>query len=206
MKNSKNIRLIELLIVTAVAFGATLFKSVCILLTGAEFTYSEFIKYPMIFMGSLTVNKLAITALVIYFIIKPGRSLKELGFSWYWTDFFLSIVLLIVVELATRLCSYLLYEVYYVTTNNYLYAAPKNIGFIKGGINVWSVADKLVNPFFEEFFFRAYIISEVKFLTNNLGLAFFISVTLQGMCHLYQGFGSALIVSVSFIIFSLYYI
>lgn len=207
MRNSKNIRLIEFLIVTAVAFGSQIFTSVCAQLTGAELDYNQYAKYPMISWGAIIVRDLAIIALVIYLIIRQGRNLKELGFSWLWKDFIISIVLVLLAYIAMILCGILLSQGYYMIIGTQLNLHPKNTEFIKTGISFWSVAAMgLVNPFYEEIIVRCYTISEVIFLTDNVGLAFFISVIIQSAYHLYQGFVPALLLSAMFTVFSLYYI
>ena len=207
MKNSKNIRLIEFLIVIAVAFGSQIFTSVCIQLTGAELYYNnQYAKYPLIFFGGSIVLNLAIIALVIYLIIRQGRNLKELGFSLLWKDFIISIVLAFVAYIVTIFGGIILSKGYYMIIGMKLNLHPKNTEFLKAGINLWSVTAMLVNPFYEEIIVRCYIISEVKFLTNSVALALFLSVIIQSTYHLYQGFVPALLLTGMFTVFSLYYI
>ncbi|MGF2040466.1 MAG: CPBP family intramembrane glutamic endopeptidase [Nostoc sp. CmiVER01] len=206
MRNSKNIRLIEFLIVIAVAFGSAIFGSVCVQLTGAELYYNEYAKYPMIYWGTTIVRQLAIIALVIYLIIRQGRNIKELGFSWLWKDLIISIVLAFMAYIAGIVWWLILSQGYYMIIGTKLNIHPNNIEFLKKGINFWSVTAMLINPFYEELIIRCYTIFEVKFLTNSVGLAVFISVIIQSTYHLYQGFVPALLLSAMFAVFSLYYI
>jgi membrane protease YdiL (CAAX protease family) len=63
----------------------------------------------------------------------------------------------------------------------------------------------IVNPLFEELIVRAYLMSEIKALTNSWTLATALSVLVQASYHLYYGWAGALSLAFEFLVFSLYY-
>ncbi len=63
-----------------------------------------------------------------------------------------------------------------------------------------------VNPFFEELLVRAFLITEIEAIFANTNLAATMSIVLQTTYHLYQGIRSALALSSSFTLFTLYYV
>ncbi|MFH7024863.1 MAG: CPBP family intramembrane glutamic endopeptidase [Heteroscytonema crispum UTEX LB 1556] len=205
MKNSNSLRLIELLLVIAVAFGSKIFDSVCIELTQYQIIQPD-ATYAIIRFGSKIISDLAAIFLLVYILFRQGRNLSEIGFSFVWKDLISSILLAITAFIAYSLCWVVTYYAYYFATQNTLHATSKNIEIFKTGITFLSVAAMLVNPFYEELIVRAYTISEVKYLTNDTNLAIFLSVVIQSTYHLYQGFLSTWLLVPMFIIFSIYYI
>jgi membrane protease YdiL (CAAX protease family) len=63
-----------------------------------------------------------------------------------------------------------------------------------------------LNPFFEEMLVRGFLITEVAEEFGNSTLAIILSVGLQSSYHLYQGIPSAVALSSSFLLFSLYFV
>jgi membrane protease YdiL (CAAX protease family) len=74
-----------------------------------------------------------------------------------------------------------------------------------GHVGFTALLYQLLNPFFEELIVRAYVITELKALTNNITLAVAVSVVLQTSYHFYQGSINALSSSGIFLVYSLYY-
>ena len=64
---------------------------------------------------------------------------------------------------------------------------------------------QFVNPFFEELIVRAYLMTELKYLTGNMALAILGSVVVQCSYHFYQGAPAAISHLGTFLLFSLYY-
>src|SRR5262249_26285107 len=77
--------------------------------------------------------------------------------------------------------------------------------FFGAGVSIPMLLFLALNPFFEEIIARAYVITELRFLPNNVHLAVAASVVLQMSYHLYQGVPAALASWVLFLLFSLYY-
>jgi membrane protease YdiL (CAAX protease family) len=63
----------------------------------------------------------------------------------------------------------------------------------------------VVNPFFEELLVRAYLMTEIEYLTGNINIAIVVSVLLQTSYHYYQGAVAPLFLSIGFMFFSFYY-
>lgn len=130
---------------------------------------------------------------------------QQLGVSIIWKDVPISIV----IAIAGYLTFYGLYLIIYfgyafITHHSLAYKNSPNL--LSGGITAWTIAFVLLNPFFEELIVRAYIISEVKFLIGTGSLAVALSVGVQTLYHLYQGFHVAVAMAGLFLLFSLYYL
>ncbi len=63
----------------------------------------------------------------------------------------------------------------------------------------------LLNPFFEELIVRAYLMTELKFLTGSWAVAGIVSVLLQASYHLYYGWSRASTLVFLFVVFAIYY-
>jgi membrane protease YdiL (CAAX protease family) len=87
-----------------------------------------------------------------------------------------------------------------------LNAQPQNVEFLKTEITVAAILLMIVNPVYEELIARAYVITEMQFLTGSRFVALVASVALQSSYHLYQGALSAGMLAVPFTIFSIYFI
>ena len=73
------------------------------------------------------------------------------------------------------------------------------------GLNAWTLALVLVNPFFEEWIARGFVIREVEALTGKAGVAVAASVLLQAAYHTYQGPVLTVAVAANFLVWSLFY-
>lgn len=62
-----------------------------------------------------------------------------------------------------------------------------------------------INPFFEELIVRAYLMTEVKRLTNRGMAAILVSTVVQTSYHFYQGGAAAIAHGATFLAFSFYY-
>jgi membrane protease YdiL (CAAX protease family) len=63
----------------------------------------------------------------------------------------------------------------------------------------------VVNPFLEELIVRAYLMTEVEYLSGSINLAIILSVLIQASYHYYQGAIAPLVISVGFTIFAFSY-
>ncbi|QUH28562.1 CPBP family intramembrane metalloprotease [Vallitalea guaymasensis] len=64
----------------------------------------------------------------------------------------------------------------------------------------------VINPLFEELIVRSFFIEKIEALTNSSLVAIILSIILQLLPHIYQGFIALIYLGVMFTIFSLYYI
>jgi membrane protease YdiL (CAAX protease family) len=86
------------------------------------------------------------------------------------------------------------------------YLVPKSMhGYFGFGISILSVAFVCLNPFFEELIVRGYLMSEIVDLGGSGVLAVVASIALQSSYHLYQGFANAVVVAITFAVFSVYF-
>jgi len=72
--------------------------------------------------------------------------------------------------------------------------------------SIWTLLFTFVNPFFEKLLVRAFVITEFEHLFQSTAMAVFLSVSLQGSYHLYQGWSGAVAVSTIFALFSIYHV
>ncbi len=204
-QNTKSIRLIELLLVLIIAFGSSIFQSLCLEITQYEIQYPLDSVYALTIWGSKIISNLAAIFLLIYILFRQERNIFDLGFSWVWKDLIYSIL---IAAIAFFMCGLSWLGIEYIHSfwsQESLRIIPNNLEILQSGITFWSITAMVVNPFYEELILRAFTITEVKNITNNHILAFLLSVILQSTYHLYQGFLSAVFLIPMFIIFSLYY-
>lgn len=202
-QNNKVHRLGGLILVIFVVFVPSIFSSTYTLLTGKQLYNPEAI-------GAINcygiISDLIIIAILIYVLSRHGSNLKKIGLSLSWKDFPRSVLLAVIVYGAYLIYYYGSYYIYYFLTGHILDASPKNINFLQTEITIWSLLYLLTNCISEELVARAYIISEVEYLTKKRNIAIFLSVLLQTAYHLYQGLYSAGALGFMFLIYSLYYI
>ena len=73
------------------------------------------------------------------------------------------------------------------------------------GIFFTTILFQFINPFFEELIVRAYLMTEVRRLTNSVTKAVLISTVLQASYHFYQGGPAAIAHGAEFLILAIYY-
>ena len=73
------------------------------------------------------------------------------------------------------------------------------------GISIATILFQVLNPFFEELIVRAYVITEIRWLTKSAVSAVIVSSLLQTSYHFYQGVPAALADGATFLVFSIYY-
>jgi len=85
--------------------------------------------------------------------------------------------------------------------------ADTRVGQIVFGGTIYgaTILFQFLNPFFEELIVRAYVMTEIRFLTNSTYKAIVVSTLLQTSYHFYQGGAMALAESASFLVFSIFY-
>ena len=142
----------------------------------------------------------------MYILFRRGRNLKEIGFSFSWKDFRISLLLFLIIILASNLYDYIGYNSFRLTATRALNLKPKNIYLWQTPITIWYLFYWLIGPFYEELIVRAYLISEIEYLTRKTYLAVILSIVLQTSYHLYLGHISVIFLTLTFLIYSLYYV
>lgn len=198
--NERWLRIFELILICTVAVGGSLLAS----------GYSLFglpVDRPS---GSLQwsyaiLNQCAALALLWYILFRGGKSFSEIGLrlkigdiGWSLVLYFAGAVVYAYVHTALYYCG--------LTAVNTEAAGGKVADYLfGGGIFVATLILQVINPFFEELIVRAYLITEVRQLTNSAVIAVCCSTALQISYHLYQGIPLAISEGAMFFIWSLYY-
>lgn len=196
------LRIIEISIVCAVAFGASIFASFYILFNPEGFPVSA---GPFKWIYSIGRAAFALV-LLWYVLLRRAKGFADIGFSWKGkSDFGWSIVLSIAGSLAFNS---LYAAIYYSGLTSSTHASTSsNVArlLFSSGIGFATIAYQFVNPFFEELIVRAYVMTEVENLTKSATKAILISTLLQTSYHFYQGVPAALSHAGTFLVFSIYY-
>jgi membrane protease YdiL (CAAX protease family) len=100
---------------------------------------------------------------------------------------------------------YVLLAVLAVALTGHPYRPIRPVTVLDLGLNAWTLALVLVNPFFEEWIVRGFVIREVDALTGAAWKAVAASVLLQVAYHTYQGPLPALSLAANFLVWSVYY-
>jgi membrane protease YdiL (CAAX protease family) len=136
--------------------------------------------------------------LILYVIYKGHRNIKDYGFSFEWDDLFKGLVLLLVASLFSNSVTFI-FEKLGIT-----YFNPQNIDAFSNRISFTYILVILINPWFEELL-RAYLITEIKFITDSRILSVIITVILQGSYHIYQGWFAMFVIMIDFLFYSIYF-
>lgn len=196
----RQLRIVEVILVCVLAFGASVLTSI----------YSLFGDRLGSSIGSLSwtnsiLHECSALGLVCYFLLRRSKSFADLGLGWRWKDIPWSLALYFVGVAAVSVTYRAIH--YSGLTSTSLQGASAEVGqhLFGGGVFVPALLLPCINPFFEELIVRAYLITEVRELTNSLGKAIACSVLLQTSYHFYQGVPLAISYAPQFLIWSLYY-
>jgi membrane protease YdiL (CAAX protease family) len=198
----KRLRALELGLVILVVFSQLIAISLYAVLSGASLNGSSPGR-AFTLVGILA--ELGGLALLAYVLFRQGRSLASLGLSFSWKDIPKSVTV-IILSYVGFIIWWIVISRIYRSLGRPVNSAPRNVEFLASMLSVWGVAFLLLNPFFEELIARAYVISEIEFLSGSSTLAVLCSVVLQFSYHLYQGLVPALLTISLFTVFSLYYV
>jgi membrane protease YdiL (CAAX protease family) len=195
-------RFIELLLVCLIAFGTSVLSS----LHAVSSYYPDAAGSPGNYRWFYSLSREASCLWLLWYVLRrSGRTVRDLGMVWARTDVPWSILI--------RLIAFGAFEAVYHSVlalgNAGVIAAPASVNVNRhlfgDSVALLAFVFQLVNPFFEELIVRAYVMTEVKYLTNSWGKAIFVSTALQSIYHLYQGVPSALGHAAGFLVFSIYY-
>jgi len=195
----RRIRIFELLLVTSVAFAGPVYGSFYYSLDGValprnagQHTYS-------------LINEWLGLSVLAYVLFRQGRHLSDIGFGFNWLDLPRALAVAAVGYVAFYLCFLAIYYGWFALSGT-VPVTPDIGDKVFGARFYWSALIlALINPFFEELIVRAYLMTEVKFLTGSAALSIATSVGFQTLYHLYQGMLLALAEAALFLVFALYF-
>ena len=199
---NKRIRALEFGLIFLIVFSPLLVVSVYAVSTNSSLAGST---PGRAFTISGILSELGGLALLYYVLFRQGRNLTSIGFGFSWKDIPKSILVFGLAYLAL-IVWWLVILAVYAGFGRVANPAPRNVEFMSSMLSVSGVLFLLVNPFFEELLARAYVISEVQFLTGSSVLAVLASVIIQSAYHLYQGVIPAVLTVLLFTVFSLYFL
>lgn len=194
LSTKKRERLIDLLLLLAVSYFSSLIFSIYIFKTGKAIQYTD-INFPV-----NIYNRLLSLGVLFYILYKQRRSISEFGLSFKMKDIWHSILIIITIFISYMLIGLILRFFF-----GNIDTSSNNIQFVKTN-SFWVILYIFINPIFEELILRGYLITELRFLIENVYLAVFISVFIQSIANLHQGIISVVYLSVTFLILSLYFV
>ncbi|HEV2437409.1 MAG TPA: CPBP family intramembrane glutamic endopeptidase [Verrucomicrobiae bacterium] len=197
----RQMRIIELVLVCGIAFGSSILSSLYEV-SGHVFSSPSRSEFSWM-IGNLREG--LCLGLLWYVLRRRGRTFYDLGLSWTWADAGWSLPL----KLAGSAGFYAVFFVFDFTGLSSVdtTTATGHVGYYLFGNHVAFTAILLqfLNPFFEELIVRAYMMTEIRQLTNSMTKAVLLSTVLQTSYHFYQGAPVALAHGATFLIFSIYY-
>ena len=199
----KSLRIFELVLVTGIAFAATIFISIYSLFSG-DFTNAARTGQVPVFYG--LIYELLALAVLCYVLFRQGRTLRQVGLTFSWKDIPVSILLCVIAYVAFCVCYIAIHYGYYYVAGRMLIPPNQPQTYLNAGVTIGTVVFILINPIYEELIVRAYTISEVTFLTGSSVVAVAASVILQVSYHLYQGIPAAIALGAGFLVLSIYFV
>lgn len=148
------------------------------------------------------LKQLTCLALLVYVLRRKGQTLGDIGLRIGPNDLAHAGLLIIASWFAYQIPRGFAIYIYRLAGHE-----PKPyLSSLAGAGLAIPIIFALVNPFFEELIVRAFLISEVMFLTGSAALAVAVSTILQTSYHLYQGIPNAIGHGFVFLMFSVYYV
>lgn len=193
------LRWFELFLVLLVAFGAFIFSSIHWLVLG-ETTQNNFQSFSS---ATGILHESSCLLLLGYILYRRKLRFADIGLRWSWRQVGTGLVVTVV--------SWIVYwgGASIVT---FAHRAIYGASMIGQAAQVNSVHPSLLaipfvlmNPFFEELIVRAYLMTEMRFLTNSRTLAVLLSTAVQTTYHLYYGWVRALSIMFVFLVYSIYF-
>lgn len=196
----RQMEILEVVLVCVMAFGVSILGSVY-LFFGSTYGHSHD-SYAWAGQG---LREGSCIALVWYLLQRRGKSFRDLGLGWSLKDFGWSIVL----AFASRAAFYVVFSAIHfsglapVDSKEVFHSVGQYL--FGSGIFFTTILIQFINPFFEELIVRAYLMTEVRRLTNSVIKAVLISTVLQASYHFYQGGPAAIAHGAEFLVLSIYY-
>ena len=199
-KYPRSIRMIEVLLVCVIAFGGSILAS-----TFLFFGYRYSSDAGLLRWSNSFLHEGAALGLVWYVLHRQLKSFSDLGLSWVRKDFGWSILLWIVGGLSFSAVYAVIKSLGLTSTTQSAATGRVGVHLFAGGISVVTFLFQFLNPFFEELIVRAYVMTELRQLTNSVAKAIVFSTVLQMSYHFYQGAPLAFAEGAMFLIFSFFY-
>lgn len=193
-------RWFELFLVLFVSFGTPLVHSIYLLIKGPEAAPQV---AEMRWVSGF-LQEVAGLLLLGYVLARQGRKFADLGLQWSLRDVGVGVLVTGASFAVYVLGAMGIQAIHYSMYGNFNTGPTGATFFSHPG--PWAVPFTLINPFFEELIVRAYLMTEVAYLTGSSALAVTASVLFQSSYHLYYGWIGATSVAFMFLAFSLYYI
>ena len=202
MLTDRQLRSFELVLVCIIAFATAILTSTHVLLYGYSPSASSGSYYKWI---SNSLHEIPVLGLLWYVLHRQGKRFADLGLNWRFGDIWRSGVLYLAGSFAFALVHYAILAT--GVTANDRGAAIDKVGHIlfAGGISIATILFQVLNPFFEELIVRAYVMTEIRWLTKSAVSAVIVSTLLQTSYHFYQGVPAAFADGATFLVFSIYY-
>jgi membrane protease YdiL (CAAX protease family) len=144
-------------------------------------------------------------AVLWYVLQRRSRRFSDIGLKWSVKEVIFGILLFLAGMVFHMIVRPVLQHT--IGDNHSTMFGQREVGRMLYGPHVGAIAflSNFLNPFFEELIVRAWFMTVVRKLTNNLALAVIGSVLLQISYHFYQGVPGALAHVAEFTVFALYY-
>ena len=196
-------RIFELALVCAVAFAISVLHSAEIFFIGNRQATSRSTG-EMAWVYVMVRQGIAL-ALLWYILQRRSKTFRGLGLRWSLKEVAFGCLLFVGGGIAYGILHWLIHVL--MAALNWPLGPQPNVSVMLYGsrVAVMAIVSDLLNPFYEELIVRAFVMTEVKALTNNLALAIAASVLLQTSYHFYQGAPAALSHFGTFLVFALYY-
>ncbi len=198
--SERQLRCIEVVIVCAIAIGSSLLASILSLFGRPVGRFDGGTQW-----GYGILSEATALALLWYLLLRRSKSFADLGLRWKWTDIGWSIVLCLGGYLAYVMTYAVAYYAGLSATPEHTASSSVGDYFFSGGITAVTLIFLCINPFFEELIVRAYLMTEIKQLTNSVWISVALSTILQMSYHLYQGVPLALAAGANFFLWAIYY-
>ena len=201
----RQLLILEVLVVCLITFGSAIIASSYHFIYGYSDTTRETTGSPFYSWSVRIEREVVALGLVWYLLLRRGKTFKDLGLVWVWKDLGWAIFLICAGSLAFKG----IYEgIHFAGLASFTRQAnDMRVGDILfgGGVSLMTFLFQIVNPFFEELIVRAYLMTQVRFLTGSVWTAILISTILQTSYHFYQGAPAAFGHAGTFLIFSIFY-
>jgi membrane protease YdiL (CAAX protease family) len=198
---NKSFRIAEVSLVMAIASFPYLFRSVAMHLVGAG---SQDDAGRDMGMAMAIGHDLLILLLISYVLSRTGRRFRDIGFNWRWSDPFMGAGLVILAYFAALVAQMMMATYSAATGQSMHYWSETKVLFGSApGPMVFGYA--VLNPFFEELTVRAYLMTEVFEITGKAWVAIAVSVGLQSIIHIYQGWTNVIALAAMFFVLAAFF-
>ena len=201
----RNIRIFEVILICTIAFSGSILASTYSFLGNSFGNSSSNSNWGAWDWTARTLREGSALGLLWYILMRHGKSFRDLGLTWTRKDIVWAVILGVVGSLAFRAVYDAIYFTGVTTVSHKALTAYVGNVLFGGGIFFTTIFFQFLNPFFEELIVRAYVMTEVKQLTNSTTKAIIISTLLQTSYHFYQGGPAAFGHMATFLMFSIFY-